>query len=78
MNAERILIASDCIGDGRFFLDRAAAYAKERVQFGKPIGEFQLIQEKLARMEVARMNLQNLVFRVIEGAASGRGGGSGG
>jgi hypothetical protein len=35
-------------------------------QFGKPIGEFQLIQLKLARMEVARMNIQNMVFRQIE------------
>jgi alkylation response protein AidB-like acyl-CoA dehydrogenase len=48
-------------------------YARERVQFGKPIGEFQLIQDKLARMEVARLNVQNLVFRVIEGAELGRG-----
>src|SRR5262249_48243891 len=40
--------------------------ARPRVQFGKPIGEFQLIQLKLARMEVARMNIQNLVFRQIE------------
>ena len=44
----------------------ASSYAKTRVQFGKPIGEFQLIQLKLAKMEVARMNIQNLVFRQIE------------
>ncbi|MDH4017390.1 MAG: acyl-CoA dehydrogenase family protein, partial [Actinomycetota bacterium] len=37
------------------------------------IGEFQLIQDKLARMEVARLNVQNLVFRVIEGAEVGKG-----
>ena len=37
-----------------------------RVQFGRPIGEFQLIQRKLAKMEVARMNIQNIVFRQIE------------
>jgi alkylation response protein AidB-like acyl-CoA dehydrogenase len=42
------------------------------VQFGKPIGEFQLIQEKIARMEVARMNVQNMVFRHIELAGAGR------
>ena len=47
-------------------------YAKDRVQFGKPIGEFQLIQDKLARMEVARMNVQNLVFRTIEMGAAGK------
>ena len=48
------------------------AYAKERVQFGKPIAEFQLIQAKLAEMEVARVNLQNLVFRFIEMAQEGK------
>jgi acyl-CoA dehydrogenase len=47
-------------------------YARTRVQFGRPIGEFQLIQLKLAKMEVARMNIQNLVFRQIELAAYGR------
>lgn len=47
-------------------------YAKTRVQFGRPIGEFQLIQLKLAKMEVARMNIQNLVFRLIELAAAGK------
>ncbi len=36
------------------------------MQFGQPIGEFQLIQDKLARMEVARLNVENLVFRTIE------------
>ena len=54
-------------------LEMATKYARERVQFGRPIGEFQLIQEKLARMEVARLNVQNLVFRTIECAATGRG-----
>jgi hypothetical protein len=48
-------------------------YARTRVQFGRPIGDFQLIQLKLARMEVARMNVQNLVFRQIELAKNGRG-----
>jgi acyl-CoA dehydrogenase len=47
-------------------------YARNRVQFGRPIGEFQLIQLKLAKMEVARMNIQNLVFRLIELAGSGK------
>ena len=47
-------------------------YAKTRVQFGKPIGEFQLVQLKLAKMEVARMNIQNLVFRQIELAGAGK------
>jgi alkylation response protein AidB-like acyl-CoA dehydrogenase len=41
-------------------------YANDRVQFGRPIGEFQLIQDKLATMEIARLNVSNLVFRHIE------------
>ena len=46
-------------------------YAKERKLWGKPISEYQLIQLKLAEMEVARLNVQNLVFRHIEAAAAG-------
>src|SRR4051812_28555192 len=52
MNAERILIAAECIGDGRFFIDRATAYAKERQVFGRPIGQNQGIQFPLARAYV--------------------------
>jgi len=53
MNAERILIASDCIGDGRFLIERGAAYASERVVFGRPIGANQSIQFPLARAHMA-------------------------
>jgi alkylation response protein AidB-like acyl-CoA dehydrogenase len=49
MNAERILIASECLGDGRFFVDRAAAYAREREVFGRPIGQNQGVQFPIAR-----------------------------
>jgi acyl-CoA dehydrogenase len=49
MNAERLLIAAECIGDGRFFIDRAAAYAKERSVFGRPIGQNQGVQFPIAR-----------------------------
>ncbi|WBX86109.1 acyl-CoA dehydrogenase family protein [Sphingosinicella microcystinivorans] len=52
MNAERILIASECIGDGRFFIDRAAAYAKQRSVFGRAIGENQGVQFPIARAYV--------------------------
>jgi acyl-CoA dehydrogenase len=52
MNAERILIASECIGDGRFFVDRASAYAKERSVFGRPIGQNQGVQFPIARAHV--------------------------
>jgi acyl-CoA dehydrogenase len=54
MNAERILIAAECLGDCRFFLDRAVAYASQRVVFGRPIGANQGVQFPLARAEMAR------------------------
>jgi acyl-CoA dehydrogenase len=49
MNAERILIASECIGDGRFFVERAAGYARTREVFGRPIGQNQGVQFPIAR-----------------------------
>jgi acyl-CoA dehydrogenase len=49
MNAERILVASESIGDGRWFVDRASEYATERVVFGRPIGTNQSIQFPIAR-----------------------------
>jgi acyl-CoA dehydrogenase len=52
MNAERILIAAECIGDGKFFVERASAYAKEREVFGRPIGENQGVQFPIARAHV--------------------------
>jgi acyl-CoA dehydrogenase len=53
MNAERVLIAAECIGDGRFFLDRATRYASERVVFDRPIGANQGVQFPLARAHAA-------------------------
>lgn len=70
---ERSGVAAMALGIVERCLELSLAYARERVQFGRPIGEFQLIQDKLARMEVARLNLQNLVFRTIECAAEGTG-----
>jgi acyl-CoA dehydrogenase len=52
MNAERILIASECIGDAKFFIDRASAYAKAREVFGGPIGANQGVQFPIARAHV--------------------------
>ncbi len=52
MNAERILIASECIGDGRFFIDRASAYAASREVFGRAIGSNQGVQFPVARAYV--------------------------
>jgi acyl-CoA dehydrogenase len=53
MNAERILIAAECIGDGRWFTSRASAYASERVVFGRPIGANQGVQFPIARAHAA-------------------------
>jgi hypothetical protein len=49
MNAERILIAAECIGDGHWFVEKAAAYASERVVFGRPIGQNQGVQFPIAQ-----------------------------
>jgi alkylation response protein AidB-like acyl-CoA dehydrogenase len=70
---ERSGVAAMALGIIEQCLETCVEYAKNRVQFGQPIGEFQLIQEKLARMEVARLNVQNLVFRVIEMSTAGKG-----
>ena len=70
---ERTGVAAMALGIVERCLQESVAYAKDRVQFGQPIGEFQLIQLKLAKMEVARLNIQNLVFRQIEMGSVGRG-----
>jgi len=49
MNAERILIAAECIGDAKWFIDKASSYAKERVLFDRPIGQNQGVQFPIAR-----------------------------
>jgi alkylation response protein AidB-like acyl-CoA dehydrogenase len=61
MNAERILIAAECIGDAKWFIDKGAAYAKERVVFGQPIGRNQGVQFPIARA-YARMRAAELVL----------------
>jgi acyl-CoA dehydrogenase len=53
MNAERILIAAECVGDGHFFVERAVAYSTERVVFGRPIGQNQGVQFPIARAYAA-------------------------
>ncbi|HEX4818905.1 MAG TPA: acyl-CoA dehydrogenase family protein [Acidimicrobiales bacterium] len=70
---ERSGVAAMALGIIEQCLETCIEYSKNRVQFGQPIGEFQLIQEKLAKMEVARLNVQNLVFRTMEMGAAGRG-----
>ena len=69
--SERTAVAAMALGIVEECQRLAVDYANTREQFGKKIGEFQLIQLKLAKMEVARMNIQNLVFRQIEMAGEG-------
>jgi alkylation response protein AidB-like acyl-CoA dehydrogenase len=70
--AERTGVAAMALGIVEQCMKLCVEYAKTRVQFGRPIGEFQLVQLKLAKMEVARMNLTNIVFRQIEMAGEGK------
>lgn len=70
--AERTSVAAMALGIVERCMELCTDYAKTRIQFGRPIGDFQLIQLKLAKMAVARMNIQNLIFRQIELAGYGR------
>ncbi|CAM3457128.1 acyl-CoA/acyl-ACP dehydrogenase [Mycobacterium frederiksbergense] len=70
-SAERIGVAAMSLGVIEECLRLSVDYAKNRVLWGKEIGQFQLIQLKLATMEVARMNVRNMLFRVIESAQAG-------
>jgi acyl-CoA dehydrogenase len=62
MNAERILIAAECVGDAKWFIDKATAYAKERVLFDRPIGQNQGVQFPIARA-YAQMRAAELMVR---------------
>jgi acyl-CoA dehydrogenase len=62
MNAERILIAAECIGDAKWFIEKAAAYAKERRVFDRPIGQNQGVQFPIARA-YAQMRAAELMVR---------------
>ena len=70
-SAERIGVAAMALGVIEECLRLSVDYAKSRTLWGQEIGQFQLIQLKLASMEVARMNVRNMLFRVIEAAQSG-------
>ncbi len=65
MNAERILIAAECIGDAKWFIDKTTSYARERVVFGRPIGQNQGIQFPIAR---AYANMRAAELMVHEAA----------
>ncbi|HBA34237.1 MAG TPA: acyl-CoA dehydrogenase [Gammaproteobacteria bacterium] len=66
MNPERILIASECIGDGRYFIDKATEYSKERVLFNRPIGQNQGVQFPIARAYTAIQAASLMVERALE------------
>jgi alkylation response protein AidB-like acyl-CoA dehydrogenase len=60
---ERLVIAANCLGMAQCAFDDAATYAAQRVQFGKPIGSFQLIQAKLTDMAIKLENIRNFVYK---------------
>jgi acyl-CoA dehydrogenase len=66
MNAERILIAAECIGNGRWFVDKATRRANERVVFGRPIGQNQGIQFPLAQAYINVEAADLMRFRAAE------------
>ncbi|MCW2514479.1 MAG: acyl-CoA dehydrogenase [Mycobacterium sp.] len=70
-SAERIGVAAMALGVIEECLRLCVDYARSRTLWGKEIGQYQLIQLKLASMEVARMNVRNMLFRVIEAAQAG-------
>ncbi|AQA05074.1 acyl-CoA dehydrogenase [Mycobacterium sp. MS1601] len=70
-SAERIGVAAMALGVIEECLRLSVDYARTRTLWGKEIGQFQLIQLKLANMEVARMNVRNMLFRVIEAGQTG-------
>ena len=78
MNAERILLAAECIGDGRWFIEKAVSYASERVVFGRPIGANQGVQFPIARTYAAIEAADLVRYRAAalfeEGAAVRRAG----
>ena len=66
MNAERLLIASECIGDAKWFIEKAVAYSKERVLFGRPIGANQGVQFPIARAYAQMRAAEAIVQRGLE------------
>src|SRR6202030_789401 len=72
MNAERILIAAECIGDAKWFIEKAALYAKERVVFDRPIGMNQGIQFPIARAYAQMRAAELLVHEAAALYAAGR------
>ena len=75
MNAERILIAAECVGDAKWFIEKASGYAKERNVFGRPIGQNQGIQfpisKAYAEMRAAELMLREAIRLYDEGGNPG-------
>ncbi len=75
MNAERILIAAECVGDAKWFIEKASAYAKERVVFGRPIGQNQGVQFPIAKayaqMRAAELMVHQAALLYEAGAECG-------
>jgi acyl-CoA dehydrogenase len=72
MNAERILIAAECIGDAKWFIDKATTYAKARVVFGRPIGQNQGVQFPIAKAYAQMRAAELMVHEAAALYASGR------
>src|SRR6202162_4096009 len=72
MNAERILIAAECIGDAKWFIARASAYAKERELFGRPIGKNQGVQFPIARAYAQMRAAELMVHEAMRQYEEGR------
>lgn len=66
MNAERILIAAECIGDAKWFIEKASAYSRERVVFGRPIGQNQGVQFPIARAYAQMRAAELMVHEAAE------------
>lgn len=75
MNAERILIAAECVGDAKWFIGKASAYARERTVFGRPIGQNQGVQFPIARayaqMRAAELTVREAASRYERGEDCG-------
>lgn len=72
LNAERVLIAAECIGDARWFIERASRYARERVVFDRPIGQNQGVQFPLAESHIETEAASLMRFRACELYDSGK------
>lgn len=66
LNAERVLIAAECIGDAYWFIDRVTGYAKERVVFGRPIGQNQGVQFPIAESYIETEAANLMRFRACD------------